>query len=219
MRARRLSGDTRRDQIAKAVLALASESGMGSVSIGAVAARVGVTPSALYRHYSSKGAMLDETLERLGQRILSNLEAARTSATNPLEAIELLLERHIALVRENRGIPIVFFSEEFFLEPRRRARFTELLSTYRAGIETLVREAQRARLVRRELDPQTLAIMFFGLFQSPAILWHLSGGRFDITGQAHRAWAVFQHGIRVPESGRPHPRGRARLARTKEKSA
>jgi AcrR family transcriptional regulator len=214
----RQTGDARRDQIARAVLSLASETGMSAVSVAAVAARVGVAPSALYRHYTNKGAMLDDTLERLSAGVLRNLAAARAAHDDPLEALGDLFERHVALIRQNRGIPLVMFSEDFFHDPRRRRRLVALVSSFRRGIEALVREAQRRGQVRRELDPSTLSLMFFGLFQAPAILWHLSGGRTDLTGRARRAWAVFHHGIRA-RGVRPRPRSRPRRRRAQETSS
>ena len=54
---------TRKDQILTAALALADESGLEAVTMRAVAARVGITPMALYRHVADKEALLDGVLE------------------------------------------------------------------------------------------------------------------------------------------------------------
>ena len=216
MSAVRQSRDARRDQIARAVLQLATESGMSSVSVAAVAARVGVTPSALYRHYPSKDAMLDETLQRIERGVLANLESARGRNADALMALGRLFDRHVALIRENRGIPLVMFSEDFFHDRRRRRRLRALVTAFRAGIEALVRAGQRQGRVRRGLDPATASLMFFGLFQAPAILWHLGGARTDLIGPARRAWAVFRLGIRAPGPPAFHGRPTARRTRTQE---
>ncbi|MDX6351807.1 MAG: hypothetical protein QOF84_6597 [Streptomyces sp.] len=49
----------RREEILDAAVAIADESGLNAVSMRAVAARVGVTPMALYPHIGSKDALLD----------------------------------------------------------------------------------------------------------------------------------------------------------------
>lgn len=54
---------SRKDQILSAALALADESGLEAVTMRAVAARVGLTPMALYRHVADKEALLDGVLE------------------------------------------------------------------------------------------------------------------------------------------------------------
>jgi len=46
-----------------AALALADESGLGAVTMHAVATRLGVTPMALYRHVGDKAALLDGLVE------------------------------------------------------------------------------------------------------------------------------------------------------------
>jgi AcrR family transcriptional regulator len=54
-----------REQILDATLALAEERGLAAVSMRAVAARLGVTPMALYRHIGDKQGLLDGLVERL----------------------------------------------------------------------------------------------------------------------------------------------------------
>jgi len=194
------------------VLAIATERGLSAVSVAAVAARVGVSPPALYRHYPSKDAMLDATIERMASAILANLEGAR-AGDDSLAAVTRLFERHIALVRENRGIPLLVLSEDILQNANRRRRIVRATTTYRSGIERLFRAAQQEGRIHAHLDPATLALMFFGLFQAPAILWHLQGGRFDFIAHAQRGWAVFHESIRTANgadhAARP-PRRRSR---------
>lgn len=54
-----------RDSVLAASLQLADESGLGAVTMQAVARRLGVTPMALYRHVESKEDLLDGVVERL----------------------------------------------------------------------------------------------------------------------------------------------------------
>lgn len=57
--------DDKRRQILDAALAIADEEGLEAVSMRAVAARVGVSPMALYPHVGSKEALLDGMVGRL----------------------------------------------------------------------------------------------------------------------------------------------------------
>lgn len=218
MRAARMEGEARRDQIAQAVLAIAAEHGVSALSVAAVAHRVGVAPSALYRHYPSKQAMLAGTLERIATRMLDNVARSRAASAGALEALERLLMLQIELVRENRGIPFVLFSEGLHQSPEHRRLLTEFVARFRGALLGLFREAQREGQVRPDLDPESLAVHFIGLYVPPAILWNLTGGRFDITGQARRAWAVFHQGIRAEGAPVPRTRSRGRAARAKEKT-
>jgi AcrR family transcriptional regulator len=206
MKRQKLRTGVRRDQIAEAVLDLVTRGGLSGLSVAAVARRVGVTPSALYRHFPSKGAMLEATLERIEQRVAENVRVAVEQAADPLEAVGVLLARHVEMVRENRGIPLVLFSDDvYFRRSGRRERLRSLVLGYAERVADLMRRGQRAGLIRRDLDPQFLGVMFLGLFQPGAILWHLTDGGFDITRQTRAAWKLFRSAIETPAGA-----GRAR---------
>ena len=66
----------RREQIAEAALHLVAGEGVKRLSIAAVARRVGLVPSGIYRHFKSKDAMLDAVLELLDSKLQANVAAA-----------------------------------------------------------------------------------------------------------------------------------------------
>lgn len=74
----------RRQQILRAAYLLFSEHGYSSVSMARIAARVGIAPSALYRHFPHKAGLLAEVFrERFGEfdeASVTSLEAAFTQA-------------------------------------------------------------------------------------------------------------------------------------------
>lgn len=204
----RRSGEERRDQIARAALAIVDERGTGALSIAAVAHRVGVAPSALYRHFPDKDAMVDRMIARLGAAVRANLERAiAESGDDAIEALAGFLTRHVEFVLENRGFPLLIFSDLVLQHTGRRAAMSENLEHFRAVVARLLREGQRQGRVRTDVDPDAGAFAFFGLFMPPALAWQMSGGRMDLAGAVRRAWAIFHAGIR--ESRGPAPRARA----------
>lgn len=211
-----MQGDARRDQIAQAVLALTARQGIGALNVAAVAERIGVAPSALYRHYPNKEAMLAGTLERLAARVLENIALAREAAPGPLAALERLLELQTELIRGHQGLPFVLFSDGLHRSVAHRRLLITIMARFRRGVEKLVREAQAAGEVRAELDPGAVAVHFIGLYVPPALLWNLTGGRFDITAQTRNAWSVFHAGIRARDASSPRAPRRARTARSQE---
>lgn len=219
MRAPRMVGDARRDQITQAVLELANEQGAGAISIAAVAHRIGVAPSALYRHYPSKEAILTSTLDRLAERMVGNLERARAAAPGPVEALERLLMLQVELIRSSRGLPFFVFSEGLGRSAVHREQFLGFIVRFRTRLAALFREAQASGEVRADIPAENLAVSFIGLYVPPAILWNLARGRFDITAQARRAWTVFHDGIRARSvPARRAPR-RTRAPRAQEKNS
>ncbi len=62
---------SRREQILRAAAQLFAERGARAVGVDDVGAAVGVTGPAIYRHFSSKDAMLAEMLVRISERLLT----------------------------------------------------------------------------------------------------------------------------------------------------
>ncbi len=189
----------RQEQIARAALALVAERGLERLSVAAVARRVGLVPSAIYRHYPSKDAVLETVLRLVRDRLLANVRAVSAESPDPIERLHRLLVRHVTLIRDHQAIPRIVFSEELYSgRPGRRARMYKAISGYLDAIARIAREGQARGAIRKELDPPTLAVMFLGLVQPAAILWHMSDGRFDLTRHAGKAWKVFRGAIETP---------------------
>ena len=197
MRAQKTSTEVRQDQIVRSALALISRHGLRRLNIAGVARAVGLVPSALYRHYRNKDAMLAAVLDLISQRLRDNVEAVRRESPDPFERLRLLLLRHIQFVREEVPLPRVVFSEEVFHGPAgRRRRVGRLFGEYLASIADLIRDGQQSGVIRADRPADTLATMFLGLVQPAAILWLMSDGEFDLARHAEESWKIFSTTLR-----------------------
>lgn len=198
----RLGTQVRREQIAEAALALVSAQGLGGFSVAAVARRVGLVPSALYRHFDGREGIIDAVLGLIRERLLHNVREVCLETDDALECLRRILVRHVQLIRNNVGIPRVVFSEELYASrPGRKQAVYSLVTEYLGHIADLIRRGQGTGRICQGLDPDTVAVMFLGHVQPSAILWHLSDGAFDVTKHTQRAWEVFRAAIQAP--GRP----------------
>lgn len=217
MRATNTRTDVRQEQIAQAALTLIARSGVGGVSIAAVAKEVGVVPSGIYRHYRGKDEILDVALDLISERLLGNVQAVRVEVSDPLDRLHRLLLRHLELIRSNAGIPRIVLSEEIFAgQPRRRLKVHRMISSYLSEVAILVREAQAAGQARPDILPDAAAIMFLGLIQPAAVLWIMSDAKFDLDRHAEHAWQLFGLMLLQPETlqASPPADGRQKTNRT-----
>ncbi|MFA5183255.1 MAG: TetR/AcrR family transcriptional regulator [Syntrophales bacterium] len=192
MRTEKLNTEVRQEQIAQAALGLVGSQGMKGLSMGGLARRLGLVPSALYRHFRSKEQVIDAILELLRNRLLENVATVCQETSEPLERLRRLLMLHVKLIRENQGLIRVFFSEEVHHgHPQRKARVYKTIKGYLDALAEIVHQGQQEGAIRSDVDPGTIAVMFLGLIQPGAILWHLSEGKFDVTKQAERSWKIF----------------------------
>ena len=175
MRAQKLETEVRRRQIAQAALSLVASHGLKGLTIAGIASHIGLVPSAIYRHFKNKDQVIDAILDLVRERLLGNVQMVTQEPENILDRLKRLLMLHIQLIRENRGILQVAFSEEVMSGPlTRKAKVYAMVRAYLQEVAEIVFQGQETGVIRKDLEPNTVAIAFLGLIQPAAILWQLS---------------------------------------------
>jgi TetR/AcrR family transcriptional regulator, fatty acid metabolism regulator protein len=193
----KLDTEIRREQIVEAALSLIAAKGVRRLSMASLARRVGLVPSALYRHFGSKQEILRAAVQLIGQKAGENLQRVRKLTPNSLERLQLLLTEIIKMIRELQAMPRIIFSEGMSTEhPEDKGQAYEMLQGILKRIEEIIREGQVRGEIRPDLDAKSLSVMFWGMIPASVILWHISDGQFDVTRQAEKSWELFRDGIR-----------------------
>ena len=73
-----------------------AEYGYHGVSIEDLGASVGISGPAVYRHFASKDALLCDLLVGISEELLQNGRVEVAGARTPAEALERLVDRHLA---------------------------------------------------------------------------------------------------------------------------
>ena len=192
----KLDTEVRREQIAEAALGIVASQGLRGLSMAALARRVGLVPSGIYRHFKNKDEILVALFDRVEQRLLANVAAARQKNADPLECLKSVLMRHIRFIREGRAIPRIIFSDDVHAgNPEHRRRILQIFTRYTGEVCEIVRLGQSQGRIRQDLDVDTVARMLFGIIVPAGILWHLTDGGFDVTRHAQRAWQLLSSAI------------------------
>lgn len=202
MSTERLGTEVRREQIVQAALQLIAQDGLKQFNIARLARRVGLVPSAIYRHYESKDAIIEAILDQVRAKLVANVNAVCRETSDPVEQLHRLLFLHVKLIRENESLPRVILSQELYAgHPERRRRLYENVSAYLAKVAGIIEQGQHEGCIRQSAEPHVLSVMFLGLIQPGAILWQMSDGEFDVTAHAKKAWNVFHGAIAAGGSG------------------
>ncbi|WP_037331785.1 TetR/AcrR family transcriptional regulator [Saccharopolyspora rectivirgula] len=99
--ARRRSSE-RQEQIAAVAAELFCERGYHRVGLGEIAAAVGITGPAIYRHFPSKQAVLAYAVRRFADALVECAERATASQGGPAEELDEVLRSVIRLVVQRR---------------------------------------------------------------------------------------------------------------------
>lgn len=195
--------EVRREEVVEAILANVAEKGQGALSVSAVARRIGLVPSAIYRHFKNREAMIDGVVDFVAARLMENVAAVKSTSATESEHLKQLLDKHIAFVRKNPGLLKIVFSDQLFGgTPARRAVLHRMIQGYLGAVAKIVRDGQAKGEFREDLDPHSTAVYFLGLIQPLAALWHLTDGKADITRMAEKNWAFFLRSIAIESSAR-----------------
>ncbi len=198
MHKKRLRTDIRQDQIAEAALNIARSQGIRALNVAAVAQKVGIVPSALYRHYKNKSEIVTAVLNLIGLRLNAHFQEVVKQDLCSLDKLKLLLDRHITMISGNNAIPRIIFSEEVIGGmPEMRRQLYDIIVNVIGNVATIVREGQTGGTIRKDLDAENIAVSFMGMIQPAAIIWSLSAGEFDIASHSQKAWTLFLDSIQT----------------------
>lgn len=192
MRAQKTETELRREQIVQAALELISSEGIQALSIAGIGERVGIVPSALYRHYKSKDDVLDGVLDLLKRGLIGNVAQVRKQTPDSLQRLRLLLMKQVHMLNENRAIPHIVFSDGIYTgHPERKAKVAEIIKSYLGRIQKIIEEGQQDGSISEDVVPDTVSVMFLGVILSAAVLWNVTEGRFDMIAHVEKAWPAF----------------------------
>ncbi len=191
----KLNTEIRREQIIEAALALIAAQGVRRWSIAALARRVGLVPSALYRHFASKEEILKAAVGHIRGKLGKNLQEICAQTPHALERLETLLMRAVKMIRELQAMPRIVFADALTDQPEPKRYAYEMLKGLLGELESIMRQGQDRGEIRTDIEASALAVMFWSQVPALVILWRMSDGGFDVTRQAERSWKLFREAV------------------------
>jgi len=198
MRAKKTNTEIRKEQILLAALKIIGLQGVNALSIVGVAEKVGIVPSALYRHFSSKEEILDGILDLMREKVLKNVQQARLKKHNALARLEFIMMRHLALLKESRALPLILLSDAMYLGTSARlSKMQEILESYLSALSAILKEGMEEGSIRADIVPESTAIMFLGMILPAAVLVNVQAPFFNLESHAANVWPAFVRSIAV----------------------
>lgn len=164
---------TRREQILATAADLFAARGFHGVSVADLGAACGISGPALYKHFSSKQAMLAEMLVSISERLLAVGKERVADSSSPTNALRALVAWHVEFALSNRALIVVQDRDWESLPDDAR---NEVRRLQRAYIDLW---ATQIRAVRPDLDEpaaSAAAHAAFGLINSTPRAGHQLSG-------------------------------------------
>ncbi|MET0188404.1 MAG: helix-turn-helix domain-containing protein, partial [Pseudonocardia sediminis] len=191
----RKPADERRRELAEAAAAHFHRLGFHGVSLADVAAGVGVTAPAVYRHYRNKNALLDGAITTG----LDHVDAALDGARSLSEALERLAEAAL----RRRDVWVLLQREMRHLDDDER---TPALARFRALAATFAGHVAAARPDLDDGRVQVLATAAFAVLASPSTHPVPLAHEHYRDALVRASAAVCAADLQVPTSPDPGPR-------------
>jgi AcrR family transcriptional regulator len=163
----RRTGDLRRAEAAKVALDLIGEFGPEGVTTTAIARRMGVAQTALFKHFPNKEAIWIAATDALGETISVRMRAIAAQPGPPLETVKEVLAGYAELAHEVPAIAAFLCHRPASDGAMRlRDRVAERFDRLRQNVSLLLAQAASAGDLREGVDTELVAQLCIAVVQA-----------------------------------------------------
>jgi AcrR family transcriptional regulator len=192
---KRQSTLVRRGQIIEASRKLIMRFGSEHVTIRRIAAEIGISEGALYRHFKSKKEVLLFLIRQIEENLVGDLQE-KSPSKNILGILENKLRGHLSSIGQRKGMSFLVIAEIISLGDKElNKRVLEVLSKYVSNLRKLLLEGIKTGEIRQDIDPEMVATSFFGSMQGLVTIWALSNYNFKLENKFSALWSFFRGAI------------------------
>lgn len=193
---RRLKTEVRRNQIIEVARHMLATHGIDTLTTKALAAEVGVTEGALYRHFRSKRDILLGIIDEIEFRLQKRVEMQEQESVPALEALQKLLYDHLSRAERQRGVTFIVIAEVMLNgDTHMRECMQAIIDKHLAIIEQMLRKGIEQGRIDPQINVSAAAVAFFGMVQAAHTLRRFATEESPLAGGNEALWQVFLNGI------------------------
>lgn len=197
----RKSAEERREEVIRATLELAAEAGPDQVTTEAVAAAVGVTQAAIFRHFPRKADIWEAVALWLRERMVQRWRDAGRSDLAPQQRLRAVLAAQFIFIDHYPALPAILLARG--LDGKRgtvRDGLLGIMGAFKMALSAILAEGRAAGDFRQDIDVDRAAQTLIAIAQGTAVRWVLTERRFDLTAEGLAAADLLLQGL-LPEKG------------------
>jgi TetR/AcrR family transcriptional regulator len=186
----------RRDQILQSVAQMLENPAGEKVTTAALAARLGVSEAALYRHFRGKAEMFEGLIEFIEHALFGLINRITTDEKSGVRQVESIIAVLLAFAQKNRGMTRVLIGDALVNEDERlQARINQLHERLEAALKQALRFGVSQKEIAEDVDIGAHAntLMSFVIGR-----WHLfakSGFKRDPAELWAKQWRLLMEGV------------------------
>jgi TetR/AcrR family transcriptional regulator len=186
----------RKDQILQTLAQMLENPAGEKVTTAALAARLGVSEAALYRHFKGKAEMFEGLIEFIEQSLFGLINKIGGEEKSGVRQLEAMIAVLLGFAQKNRGMTRVLIGDALVNEDDRlQARINQLHDRLEGALKQALRFGVSQKEIAQEVDVAAHAnvLMSFVIGR-----WHLfakSGFKRDPAELWAKQWRLLMEGV------------------------
>ncbi len=190
----RKSTEVRQEEIVRAAFEIVEQIGLDKLNINNIAAKIGLVPAAIYRHFKGREEIIAALIEYIDNRLRYNLSQIEALDNTPIVKLHTLFELHVTLLKEEAAIPrVLYFLLSSDRSPELNASMLSVIGFYFEQVKILLMRGQEEGEISPEIDATAAAMMFIGMIQPLAILSQTN--RVILDDYPQKLWLSYHRSI------------------------
>ena len=189
----------RQKEIVLAARKLIVKCGSEHVTVKRVAQEIGLSEAAIYKHFKTKRDVLSFLIDDIQNTLIKDIENNIGNGANALQILENIAIEHVSAIEQRKGITFQVIAEIISLGDKKlNKNIFDVINNYTDRIKGLFVEGIKTGVIRRDIDPDAAARLFFSMIQGLVSIWALSQYNFDLISEYKAAWDIFTKSISKP---------------------
>ena len=186
----------RRAQILQSLAQMLEDTPGGRITTAKLAANVGVSEAALYRHFPSKTKMFEGLIEFIEETIFSRISTITSSDDNAIIQCEKILLLLLGFVERNPGISRLLTGDALAGETDRlRQRIMQFFDRIESQLKQILREAEMREGIRPVLTTSAAANLLLATAEGRISQFVRSEFKRSPTDMWPEQWALLTQGF------------------------
>ncbi len=188
-----MSFSKRQIEIIEAATALIGKKGIQNLTTKNLAAEMGFSEPALYRHFKGKVEILESVLVYYKGLLKEGLSSVIQSGLQGILKIKGMMDFQFAHFSKYPAIIMVIFAETSFQYDNRLSQVvSDIMKQKKATVTQIVEVGQKEGNIRRDIKADQLAVLIMGSMRFTVLNWRLSDFDFDLQKEGKKLWVTME---------------------------
>ncbi len=185
----------RQQEIMEAAGKIIMDNGIKSLTTKSLAAEIGFSESALYRHFKNKEDIILVLLQSLYTNINERLNAIYNTNNTAEDNLKLLFKSQFSFFKVNPHYVVAILSEGLFDETQSINKAMMNIVNFKAQlIHKIIDEGKQNREFKKTIPTKDLAHIIMGSFRLMILKWKFSNFQIDLVKEGN---TIMKHAVEL----------------------